>query len=293
MQGAAPVAVIIPTYNRGLAVLSVLEKIQKCDPRPSEIWIHIDLADGYLERELKHRFPKVGILASRTRLGAGGGRHQCLLACKMPYAVSFDDDSYPVDPDFFAQVERLFSAHPRVAIFAASIWHRHESAKARLRSLIRVPNYIGCGHAIRIAAYRQVRGYLPLAIPYEMEESDLSLQLHAAGWQIYESGDLRVFHDTDLKHHKSPEITAATITNVALRAFLNYPVIGWGWGILQVANKVAYCIRMGRIRGICTGILRIPMACYRNRQFRKPISWQILKTVRQLRETAAAAQRTM
>jgi hypothetical protein len=29
------------------------------------------------------------------------GRHRCLLACKPPFAVSFDDDSYPVDSDFF------------------------------------------------------------------------------------------------------------------------------------------------------------------------------------------------
>ena len=44
-----PIAVLIPTYNRGAAVLSVLEKIQACDPQPSEIWVHVDQADGMLE----------------------------------------------------------------------------------------------------------------------------------------------------------------------------------------------------------------------------------------------------
>ena len=277
VDSSAPVAVIIPTYNRGVAILSVLEKIQACNPKPAEIWVHFDLGDGVLEREVQRRFPDVGILTSATRLGPGGGRHRCLLACTTPYAVSFDDDSYPVDPDFFSQVDRLFSNYPKAAIFGATIWHRHEREKIRTEKMILRPSYIGCGCAIRLAAYRQVRGYLPRPVAYGMEERDVSLQLFAAGWQIYEVGDWRVFHDTNLKHHQTPEITSATITNVGLFAFLHYPFIGWGWGALQVVNKIAYCIRVGRIRGILSGILRIPIDCYHYRRYRKPVDWKTLK----------------
>jgi GT2 family glycosyltransferase len=277
MDSTVPIAVIIPTYNRGMAILSVLEKIKECTPKPAEIWVHIDSSDGILEGELNRRFPRVGVLKSPIRLGPGGGRHRCLQACNTPYAVSFDDDSYPVDPDFFSSVERLFLQHPRVAIFEASIWHRHEAAKTRTKSLAPIPSYIGCGYAIQLAAYRQVRGHLPRPVPYGMEEMDLSLQLFEAGWQIFQTGNLRVFHDTELKHHQSPEITSGAIANVALYAFLHYPFIGWGWGFLQVANKIAYCIRRGRIRGICTGLFSIPGDCYRNRQYRKPVQWHTLR----------------
>jgi len=280
--------VIIPTYNRGVAVCSILEKIQKCDPKPAEIWVHIDLADGILERELNRRFPKVGILTSPRRLGPGGGRHRCLQACTTPYAVSFDDDSYPIDTDFFSSVELLFSENPRVAIFGASIWHRHEPAKDRTEGLVSSPSYIGCGYAIRLAAYRQVRGYLPRPVPYGMEENDLSLQLFGADWHIYESGSLRVFHDTDLKHHNSPEITSGTITNVGVCAFLHYPVVGWGWGLLQVANIVLCSIRKGRIRGILSGIHNIPGDCYRSRRYRKPIAWHLLRRFIHFRRTGVA-----
>src|SRR5262249_17853871 len=81
-----PVAVFIPTYNRGRAVLSVLDKIQMCDPQPGEIWVHIDLDDGLLEKEIHARFPRVHILTSKSRVGPGGGRHRCLEACELPYA---------------------------------------------------------------------------------------------------------------------------------------------------------------------------------------------------------------
>jgi hypothetical protein len=118
-----------------------------------------------------------------------------------------------------------------------------------------------------------------------MEEVDLSTQLFAVGWSIYQAGDLRVFHDTDLRHHKNPEVNAGAITNIGLFVFLHFPVNQWGRGLLQVANRVAYCIRMGRIRGICSGILRIFPDCYRNRQHRKPIEWQTLKRFLHFRKT--------
>jgi GT2 family glycosyltransferase len=285
LTNTVPVAVVIPTYNRGAAVISVLEKIEKCDPKPAEIWVHVDLGDGILERELNQRFPGVEVLTSPTRLGPGGGRHRCLLACNTPYAVSFDDDSYPVDSDFFSQVMRLFSEHARAAVFGARIWLRGEPAKGRTETMIRIPSFVGCGHAIRLAAYRKIRGYLARPVSFRMEESELSLQLFAAGWEIYESGHLRVFHDTDLGHRESAEITSGTITNVGVCAFLNYPIIGWGWGLAQVANLVVWSIRTGHIRGICSGILRIPADCYRNRQYRNPIAWQTLKLFRHFNRT--------
>jgi len=283
-----PVAVVIPTFNRGRKVISILERIQECDPKPAEMWVHIDLSDGDLERELNRRFPNVRILTSSSRLGCSGGRHRCFCACGTPYAVSFDDDSYPVDCDFFLRVERLFSEYPRAAVIGASIWHRHEAPRKISGNLVRTASYIGCGHAVRLSAYREVRGLIPRAVGYGMEESDLSLQLFVVGWHIYESGELRVFHDTELAHHVSPEITAGAIANVGLYAFLHYPVMGWGVGLLQLANKVAYSLRMGRMRGICSGILGIPGDCYRYRQYRKPIPWRTVARFLRFRRSVVA-----
>jgi GT2 family glycosyltransferase len=280
-----PIAVIVPTAE-GRSINSLLAKIRSCDPQPAEIWVHMDLADGAVPDQ-NQIGPNVKVLTSATQLGPGGGRHRCLLACSTPYAVSFDDDSYPVDSDFFDRARQLLSEHPRAAIIGATIWHRHEPEKSRIERLILKPTYVGCGYAIRLAAYRQVRGYLPIPIAYGMEESDLALQLFAADWRIYEAGDLRVLHDTDLDHHNSAEITSGVITNVGLYVFLNYPFIGWGRGVAQVANKVAYCIKMGRLRGICSGILRIPVTCYHYRRYRNPVSWKTLRKFLRFHRAAA------
>jgi GT2 family glycosyltransferase len=288
MTDTVPVAVVIPTYNRGLAIFSTLRRIYACDPRPMEVLVHIDAADGTLEAEIAKQYPEVRVLTSLIRLGPGGGRHRCLLACKAPYAASFDDDSYPVDNDFFYRVQQLFSQHPRAAVIAAIIWQRGEVARARKDDLVRVPSYVGCGYAVRLAAYRKIRGSLPRPVPYGMEETDVALQLFAGGWHIYEVGALRVFHDTDLSHHQSPEIISGVVTNVGLFAFLNYPVIAWGWGVLQLVNIVVFSVRTGRIKGLCAGILHIPAECYRNRRYRNPITWKTLRKFLRFRRTGVA-----
>jgi glycosyltransferase involved in cell wall biosynthesis len=282
-----PVAVIIPTYNRGRAVVSVVERVLACDPQPAEIWVHIDQCDGALERDLKDRFSGVHVLTSADRLGPGGGRHRCLSLCGTPYAVSLDDDSWPADRDFFAAIEPLFAEYPQAAIFGASIWHRSEAPKIRNRLVRRVASYVGCGHVIRVAAYRDARGYLARPMAYGMEESDVGLQLFEKGWHVYSAGMLRVYHDTDRAHHDAAEITASTITNLALLAFLHYPATELGRGVAQIANRIAFCLQKGRIRGIAAGIAGIFTECYRHRDLRKPIGNDVFVEYHRLRRAEA------
>ena len=265
------VAVIVPTFGRGQSVLNVLRRVSSLSPAPDEIIVHVDRSDGVLEQALAHDFPAVKVLSSKERIGPGGGRHRCLLETKCDVAISLDDDSWPVDPDFVARTEELFATLPDVAVVGASIWHRGEPEVARSARVAAAANFIGCGHAIRVAAYRSVRGYLARPIAYGLEESDLSLQLFAAGWKIVHSEALRVFHDTDRLHHNAPEITSGQITNLGLGVFLNYPMSAWGLGALQLGNAVKDAVIRRRFRGIATGLARIPADCIRYSALRRPV----------------------
>jgi hypothetical protein len=138
-----------------------------------------------------------------------------------------------------------------------------------------------------VAAYREVRGYLARATAYGMEESDVGLQLFARGWHVYSAGALRVYHDTDRAHHIAAEITASTITNLALLAFLHYPVTNFGRAVVQIANRIVFCVRKGRTRGIVAGIAGIFSECYRNRSLRKPIRHDMLVQYLRLRRAEA------
>ncbi len=82
---------------------------------------------------------------------------------------------------------------------------------------------------------------------YGVEEADLTLQLHSRGWRILRSDLLRVRHATALEHHRTPEVTAASVSNLARLAMLRYPCSFWPYAGLQIANRVAWLLRNGRL----------------------------------------------
>jgi GT2 family glycosyltransferase len=258
MTKPAPVTVGIPTFGRGSRVVETLERLTKCDPPPVEVIVHVDRSNGEIERELAARFPTVRLLSSPENVGPGGGRHRCLLACTQPFFASFDDDSWPIDGDFFAQVTALFERHDRAALLAASIYFPGEVVQERASEMRIVSDYTGCGYAIRTDAYRQTAGHIDRSCPYGFEEVDLAMQLHALEWSIFQCRSLRVFHDTQLSHHAGAEVVAGTVQNVALRAYLRYPVLLWPRAVLQLCNVVWFMLKMKRFAGLGRGLRGIP-----------------------------------
>lgn len=261
----------IPTWARGARVFDTLDRLAACDPAPAEVIVHVDNSNGEIESILAARYPSVRVLSSATRVGPGGGRHRCLEASTQPIFASFDDDSWPVDGDYFRQVVHQFEQHPRAAIVMAEVFHRNEPLPERSRATKVISDYAGCGYAIRTSAYRQTSGHVDRFCPYGIEEVDIALQLHALGWLVIRSFDLRVFHDTTLSHRAQPETNAGVVENVALWAFLRYPATLWPHALLQLANLVLFLIRSGRSAGILRGLAGIPRTLREYSGQRRPL----------------------
>jgi hypothetical protein len=254
-----------------------LDRIHACDPPPAELIVFIDGGDAELANQIRSAHPEIKLLVGeRSRIGPGGGRDKCIRAATQPYFASFDDDSSPVDSDYFGEVTKLFEAHSGVVVFGAEIWLRGESELPRSDRLQVRPSFTGCGYVMRVDGYRQIRGFLPRPVPYGIEEPDGAIQFFAKGWKICDTGRLRVLHDTDLSHHEDREKTAGTIANAALFAFLHYPIVIWPWGLLQIGSVIAYALKVGRSRGIVSGLVRIPVTCSKFRWARKPLPLSIV-----------------
>lgn len=274
----ARVTVGIPTFARGGRVLEVLERILECSPPPAEIFVHVDASDGTLERLLAVRFPLVKTLSSSSRVGPGGGRHRCLLAATQPIFCSFDDDSWPLDSDYFERVESHLSLHDEAACLAAAISLRGEDLPSRVVAVEETTDYVGCGYAIRTELYRKLPGHVDRTVPYGLEERDLCLQIAGAGRQILLCQDLRVFHDTRLAHHHSPDITAGTIQNAALLAWLRYPARLWPYAALQFANVLYFLLLQRRFAGIGTGLMFTPAVLWKFRALRLPVEASVVRS---------------
>ena len=280
-----PISVVIPTYQRPADLLKALAHIQQCDPRPAEIIVHIDNDDHQTETILQAQGnDALVILKSDTQVGPGGGRNRAIAKAQYDIVASFDDDSYPLDRDYFARLLQLFDRFPKAAVIGAAIYHLGEPIQPDRPTATWEHAFVGCGCAYRRSAFLATQGYVELPLAYGMEEVDLSLRLHHQGWGVLITPWLRVFHDTHLAHHNHPKITAASITNQALLTYLRYPPTYWGVGAGQVLSRILWLLRHQRRAGVLQGIVNIPGLISQHSPLRQTVSPQTLRHFLHLRK---------
>lgn len=279
----APVTAIVTAYRRVEQTLTTLRILAACDPAPAEILVHVDgNQTGTLQR-LQAEFPGARYLLSEGNLGPGGGRNKLIAAARHELVASFDDDSYPLDADYFAKVVALFEKAPEAAIVNSHAFLPEQTLIEPRRQAEWYSDFCGGSCVYRREVFLGTSGYVPLPTAYGMEEVDLALRLHAAGHRILNTGWLRVFHDTDLAHHAHPEVTAGSIANIALLTFLRYPVVLWPVGLFQLARRVSWLVTHGRSKGVFAGFYRIPATLWMNRRHRRPLSLAQVRSYLKLR----------
>lgn len=274
---------IVTAYKRIGQTLETLKRIQTCQPRPDEVLVHVDGGQTACVDAIRQAFPDIKILTSRESVGPGGGRNKLIAEAKNEIIASFDDDSFPIDEDYFDRVQSLFAKFPDATILSATIYHQGEPVEPANETAEWVADFIGCGCAYRRSAFLKTSGYVPLPVAYGMEEVDLALRLLANDQHILRTSWLRVFHDTRLQHHNHPEIVAASIANLALLAFLRYPMSMWPFGVAQCLNRIRWLVTHGRFKGILYGIGMIPACLWSKRNLRHPLCPETVRSFVKLR----------
>ena len=286
MSEPAPISAILPAYDRPDATRATVARIAACDPPPAEIIVHLDGGKDFA-------IPgATKILHSKTSIGPGGGRNRLLSEASSPYVASFDDDSYPVSPDFFAHAASAIATYPGYALYALEIQHPDPSHDFPLPggdTPHETTLFQGCGCIYQRSHFLTTEGYIALPCAYGMEEIDLALRLHAKGGRIVTLPGLPVFHDADLTHHASPAITAASLANQALFTYLRYPVRALPIGIVQYLRKALDQIMRGRISGTFRGIKETPAQILRFAKLRKPVPLAALQDFRRVTRHPIAA----
>ena len=277
------ISAIVTAYERIEQTLATLRVIQSCVPPPDEILVHVDANQIACENAIRAAFPEVRVLRSAEQVGPGGGRNKLVSAARFDLIASFDDDSYPIDSDYFARAQRVFEKFPEASLICAALYHAGEAIALDERTAQWTADFSGGACVFRRQAFLDAGGYVPLPVAYGMEEVDLAIRIHARGGRILTTRWLRVFHNTDLKRHGDPRVTAGSIANLALLAYLRYPVSLWGIGVGQCANRLLWLLRHGRRRGIVKGVTMIPAHLRANRRHRSPVSGKAVRSYLALR----------
>ena len=203
---------------------------------PDEILVHVDGDQTQCEAAIRRAFPEIKVLHSKESVGPGGGRNKLVAEAKHEFVASFDDDSFPIDVDYFARGVTLFERVPWLRFFPLRFITEATSLLPDSRTAMWMSDFVGCGCVYRRTAFLATSGYVPLAVAYGMEEVDLALRLHAQGGKILRTSWLRVFHDTDLRRHANREVTAGSIANLALLGLPALSAIALdrrSWPVLQ------------------------------------------------------------
>jgi GT2 family glycosyltransferase len=284
------ISAIVTAYDRIEQTLATLRVIQNCAPAPDEILVHVDANQIACENAIREAFPDVHVLRSQEQVGPGGGRNKLVAAAQYEFVASFDDDSYPIDSDYFARALRMFEKFPEASLICAALYHAGESIGLDTQSGQWTADFSGGAGLYRRKAFLDVGGYVPLPVAYGMEEVDLAIRLHSRGGKILTTPWLRVFHNTDLKHHAEPRVTAGSIANLALLTYLRYPISLWGIGMGQCANRLLWLLRHGRRRGIVKGVTMIPAHVWENHRYRAPVSKKVVRSYLALRRAPVPAE---
>ena len=277
------IAAIVTAYERTEQTLSTLRVIRSCQPPPAEVLVHVDANRVQVAEAIRAEFPDVRVLLSPERVGPGGGRNKLVAAATADLVASFDDDSYPIDSDYFARAARLFAKQPDATVICAALYHRGETIALDARDAQWTADFSGGACIYRRDVFLAAGGYVPLPVAYGMEEVDLALRLHSRGARILTSSWLRVFHDTDLSRHADAPVTAGSIANLALLAYLRYPVSLWVVGVGQCLKRIVWLLRHRRLRGICKGVVMIPSHLFANRRYRMPLTYEAVRSYLSLR----------
>ena len=282
------ISAIVTAYERIEQTLATLRIIQSCTPPPDQILVHVDANQRECEHAIREAFPAVRVLCSDEQVGPGGGRNKLVDAAQFEFVASFDDDSYPIDADYFARAAKLLKQFPDASVICAALYHVGEAIALDQQRAAWTADFSGGACLYRRQAFLDAGGYVPLPVAYGMEEVDLALRLHARGGRILTTSWLRVFHNTDLNRHADPRVTASSIANLALLAYLRYPVTLWIVGMGQCANRLLWLLRHGRRRGIVRGVTMIPAHLWANHQYRLPVSKRVVQSYLALRRAPIA-----
>lgn len=284
-----PITAIVTAFERVPQTVETLRRLRACHPVPAQLIVHVDGNQQQCAAAIRQADPLAEVIVSEGSVGPGGGRNRLLAAAGYPIVASFDDDSWPLDVDYFQRLLVLFDRYPTAAVIGARIFHRGEARhEARDEAEWRA-DFVGAGCAYRRDVFLATGGYVPLPSAYGMEEVDLSLRLHAQGQRILHSNWLRVEHDTDLSHHASAGVTAASIANIALLTCLRYPASLWIVGLAQGLNRIWWLVRHGRRQGVVRGIASIPRSVHMHWARRTPLPARAVRSYLRLRRHPRAA----
>ena len=123
---------------------------------------------------------------------------------KTEFAISLDDDANFLSDHPFLEIIKYFEANKNCAVTSFRIFWSREVPEVTYSpdKPIRVKSFVGCGHAWRMKAWRDIPNYPDWFIFYG-EEDFASYHLFKKNWEVHYLPEVLVHHRVNVKSRRN------------------------------------------------------------------------------------------
>jgi GT2 family glycosyltransferase len=187
------VDIIVPTYRRYRELPEFFKRNEKLQFRNATIWVVDDFSPDF-DRTAIPNWGNLFLIRLEKNSGQANARNIALTRGKNPFVISLDDDAWFEDVSTgMAELERLFSGYPQAGCIMFNI-ATPSSDYSDIKTGTRLALHVTCGCAYRRNVLEEIQGFSGF-LHSQAEETDLSLRIYQAGYDIIFAQDIKVFHN--------------------------------------------------------------------------------------------------
>lgn len=255
--------VLIPTRNRAEDLQKSLGHMQNCDLHRLRYVIYDDASDEVGETiEAANTVKSVQVINGTQRIGQAGGRNILLRACKTPYALFMDDDTWFVNAKSLHGTLKNDLVYPgigKASAVCSQVFRTDDGAtifpeNLKTRQII---NPFGAGCLVRTKDILRI-GAFRSYWRYRHEETELGLRMWKNHLPVVYDASLVVEHCHTAAARSSREYDLNSARNLILMHTLNLPgFTGMPLGFLRALRLllVQNYHRPSLLQGIGEGLL--------------------------------------
>jgi GT2 family glycosyltransferase len=196
-----PLSVVVLSHNRlDELTRNLPELIRHC----AQLGYELILADNASNDELRSYLatatasqPHVTVIYNETNLGVAGGRNATFALASGEFVLSIDDDTR-VSCEVLRDLPALMrDKYPKVGILALRVKHPADDQEQNYAGDHDVPvgNHHGAACVIRREVLARIGG-MDDYCDFGIEERDICIRAHAAGYQILYTPEVVVYHNS-------------------------------------------------------------------------------------------------
>ncbi|MBW4890084.1 glycosyltransferase [Mucilaginibacter sp. HMF5004] len=276
--------IIVPTYNRYDILPEFFANLEAIDKTLYTLWL-IDDCSPKKDASIVPAWDNIRYIQLPENIGQAGARNYAIKNGNAPYVISLDDDAWFVaGSQDLKVIAEAFSTYPDAGCLMFNIATPKTDYIGDVDGLL-LPLHVTCGCAYRRNALEQIGGFNS-KIHSGAEETDISLKLYRANWDIRSLYSVHVYHKFDPGERSVDwylDVRYKTTRNSLIIAYLYYPALSLIWVLPgRALSHIVFAIKTGVARGktisitinaIFAFIGRIPSL----RKDRMPLSQQQFK----------------